>query len=795
MQPNHADSLEKPENGIAGLRHWRYDMRSGFMVAMISLPFSMGIAITSGAPPVCGIVSAIIAGFLLPFLGGSYVTISGPAAGLAPAVYAGIAWMGSVYLGANASNEEIMAAGYPLVLVAIAIAGALQIVLARLKVARLSAIFPAAAIEGMLVAIGLMIIVKQIPLLLGVKFESHEFWEILAEVRSKVGAMNVQVFGLGMACLALLFILSAVPGRLLKMLPPPVWVFFLATISSRLFLTLGPEHLINVPAAPLANGVVLPKFTTVFGTTALWLPLGYMVLTLMLIDGTESLATINAVDKLDPFRRRSDPDRTLQAMGASNVASSMLGGLTIIPGIVKSTANIIGGGRTQWANFYNACFLLFFLVFARTWINMVPTAVLASILVFIGFKLCRPKVWQHVAQIGAEQLVICAVTVLVTVTTDLLIGVFTGMALKLVLNVWYTGLAERLFAPSAAHGPGYVARFANLFRNPVSERAYSDGVYDVFFDRPLVCFNLFHVIRELERIPTGAQMACLHISPNVTLIDHTSSETLLHYLEDHNSRLAGTKLKLNGLESMRTLSKHDSSMRLNVTLPAGNGERIVEPRRSAAEPQAAPDTVNWPSHRLYEPPRLPSGGPRLSWPGDDGDIVLAWRNDTALVPACWPNERVGSGGCAFALEPCCGPSAGTEVVSEGGDGATLSSLNPLLVATPAAAQIPLFLVKEHPVATVIWSDPFGKHCDDELRAVHADNDLAWMSLSRNGELHTVDGDLCHLILVCEGDPNTESPDPFLSDESWRNLLASHAHAYGGKRHATLPRPISAAPWT
>src|SRR5690349_25074682 len=108
LQPYQTEANEKPQNGIAGLKHWRYDLRSGFMVAMISLPFSMGIAITSGAPPVCGIVSAIIAGFLLPFLGGSYVTISGPAAGLAPAIFAGITWMGGVYLGSGASNEEVL---------------------------------------------------------------------------------------------------------------------------------------------------------------------------------------------------------------------------------------------------------------------------------------------------------------------------------------------------------------------------------------------------------------------------------------------------------------------------------------------------------------------------------------------------------------------------------------------------------------------------------------------------------------------------------------------------------------
>src|SRR5262249_10328518 len=138
---------EKPRNGPAGLKHWRYDLRSGFAVAMISLPFSMGIAITSGAPPICGIMSAIIAGFVLPFLGGSYVTISGPAAGLAPALFAGIVALGQIRLGPGGSQSEVLAAGYPLILVAIAIVGVLQVILARLKVARFSAIFPAAAIK------------------------------------------------------------------------------------------------------------------------------------------------------------------------------------------------------------------------------------------------------------------------------------------------------------------------------------------------------------------------------------------------------------------------------------------------------------------------------------------------------------------------------------------------------------------------------------------------------------------------------------------------------------------------
>lgn len=575
-----ASEFEKPENGLAGLKHWRYDLRSGLMVSMISLPFSMGIAITSGAPPVCGIVSAIIAGFILPFLGGSYVTISGPAAGLAPAIFSGMILLGSAFLGKNASQAEMLKAGYPLVLVAICLAGALQVVLARFKVARLCAIFPAAAIEGMLAAIGLMIIVKQFPLLLGREFEAHEFWGIIEEVPHQLAAMNPQVFGLGIGCVALLFALSAIPGKLFKVMPPAVWVFFIGTAASQLFLRLGEGNLIHVPESPLKHGIVLPHFQDVLNTPATWLPLAYLVFLLLLIDGTESLATIMAVDKLDPFRRRSNPDRTLGSMGVSNMASSMLGGLTIIPGIVKSTANIMGGGRTQWANFFNACFLLALLVFARDWINMVPKAVLASILVFIGFKLCRPKVWRHVAHIGMEQFAVFTVTVLVTVTTDLLIGIAAGVALKLVLNLWYVGLAYRLSGVNGAKAPGQWTRLLSLFRNPVGRREFADGVYDLYLVRPLVCFNLFHVIRELQELPPETKAVRLHFTPLVALVDHTTAETLFHYIHDYDSK--DLTLELVNWEQFHPLSDHPCAIQLGLS-----GELIEsEPPSIAAAPGA-----------------------------------------------------------------------------------------------------------------------------------------------------------------------------------------------------------------
>jgi carbonic anhydrase len=540
-----ATPVEKPANGLAGLKHWRFDLRSGFMVAMISLPFSMGIAITSGAPPVCGIMSAIIAGFLLPFLGGSYVTISGPAAGLAPALYGGMVALG----------HGDLAAGYPMVLVAILIAGLAQIILAALKVARLSAIFPAAAIEGMLAAIGLLIIAKQIPLFLGVKFEAHDFWTILIETPSHFADMNLAVLGLGAGSLVLLFVLAALPSRLLKVMPPPVWVFVGGTIIATLVLNLDTKYLIDVPEAPLANGVVMPDFAGVWNDHSVWLPFFVLIVTLLFIDGTESLATIMAVDKIDPYKRRSDPDRTLNAMGVSNCASSLLGGLTIIPGIVKSTANILGGGRTQWANFYNACFLLTFLLVARELINLVPLSILAAILVFIGFKLCRPKVWAHAYHIGKEQFVIFAATVVITVTTDLLIGIFCGIVLKWLLTLWYSWTRD-------THERGLLTHAGLLFRDPITQRELDGEVYTMHATRPLACFNLVHLFRELREIPKEARSVKLVLEDGVTVVDHTTSEVLLSTVDEHKADKNKPSFVIEGLDGMDRLSQHEASVRL-----------------------------------------------------------------------------------------------------------------------------------------------------------------------------------------------------------------------------------------
>ncbi len=485
---------------------------------------------------------------------------------------------------AGKTTHELLEIGYPLVLVAIAIAGVLQVILARSKVARLSAIFPAAAIEGMLTAIGMIIMVKQLPLIFGVDFEEHEFWGMLAEIPHHIGQIYTPALVTGIGCTAALFILNSLPFKFLKVMPPPIWVFIIGSLifqsfyhipggmpteeqnaANELLPTLG--YCIYIPGDPL-GAIHLPHFDRIINYPHTWPALAYLVFVLILIDATESLATIVAVDTMDPFKRRSDPDATLQAMGGCNLASSIVGGLTIIPGIVKSTANIIGGGRTLWANFFNACMLLVFMFIARPLINQVPLAVLAAILVFIGWKLCGPKVWKHTANIGLEQFGVFLITLIVTVSTDLLIGIGVGVMVKLLMDLSLIGLANRV----NGHPPKgtFFARFKDLFRDPVERRESNNGTHEVFFNRPLHCFNLLHVIRVLQVLPEGTNTLRLHFTAQANLVDHTSVETMFHYLEDY--KLKGVKVELEGWERFMPLSDHENAVRFGQPINLADKE-------------------------------------------------------------------------------------------------------------------------------------------------------------------------------------------------------------------------------
>lgn len=552
-----------PQNGIAGLKHLRHDILSGLVVSLVSLPLSSGIAIASGVPPIYGLISAIIAGLVLPLLGGSYMTIAGPAAGLAPAILTLMIAMG------GAGDAEHVGAGYPLLLVIIFMVGCLQLVLALFKMARFAAIIPISVVEGMLCSIGLLIVVKQLPMFFGYtgKVHAHEFFEYVMQIPHFAVHLTTLPFVVAAASLVMLFVLNGLSRKvaLLRIVPPQLFAVVFG-VALGYFLQLGVVNhgsfLIKLPETPF-HGAHLPNFAALLSRQDLWYAAFLGVIMLTMIDGIESLATAMAVDRIDPYRRKSQPNRLLFAMGVCNIASSMVGGLTIIPGGVKSKVNVASGGRTLWANFTNAICLIVFLMFGQQWINMIPKGVLAAVLIFTGWKMCEPLVWRQVARIGKEQLALFAFTVLVTLWTDLLIGILAGVVAKCLVNVMLCRNAVQTSPDHSVSMHGYMFDF---FRNPVCKQSVEDGVWHLYVDKPLVCFNSMKLEEAMAEVPPEIKSICLHLNPRVPLIDHTACETLHQLIEtfEHSS----TPLTVVGLERMMRLSKHISSVYIVDPLPA-----------------------------------------------------------------------------------------------------------------------------------------------------------------------------------------------------------------------------------
>jgi MFS superfamily sulfate permease-like transporter len=545
------EANEKPQNGIGGFKHFRYDILSGLVVSLVSLPLSSGIAIASGAPPVVGLISAIIAGLIFPFIGGAYMTIAGPAAGLAPALLAVMTSLG------GAGDAETIGEGYRFLLCVIFLVGIVQILLVALRLAKFSAIIPIAVVEGMLASIGLLIMVKQIPMFLGYtkKPNAREFYEFLLETPTYIQGSNMSVVAVSCATLALLFALSSFQKKvkLLKVVPPQlIGVVFGVILAIALDLKhLDPKFLISLPEKPFSS-VMTPDFKGLLSRPDLWYAVIMGVIALTMIDGVESLATAMAVDRIDPYKRRSNPNRLLLAMGICNMISSIFGGLTIIPGGVKSKANIASGGRTLWANFTNAICLLVYLLVARDMIMLIPKGALAGVLIFTGWKMCEPAIWRHFASIGKEQLFVFTATIVATLATDLLWGIIIGTLLTLVFNSVLYRFALVSNVSLKGEMPSYFKTVAWLFSNPITEHEIRSSECRMVLGRPLVCFNSYLFSEELSRIPPEIRKVVIHVGPDTGLVDHTACENLMFEVEEN--AVPNRAIRVKGLDQMKRLS-------------------------------------------------------------------------------------------------------------------------------------------------------------------------------------------------------------------------------------------------
>ena len=414
------------------------DVPAGLVVFLVALPLCLGIALASGAPLFSGIISGIIGGLVVAALSGSSVSVSGPAAGLAVIVATAIQTLGS----------------FPAFLLAVVVAGVCQMVFGVLRAGRVANYVPNSVIKGMLAAIGVVIILKQIPHALGrdVGYEGDfDFFRAadgasttLSDIAAAVASANGEAVIIAIVSLTILLawetpwvksrkVLSAVPGALIVVLVGILMNESFRLLLDGFYLRAEDGHLVSLPAGGAADffgQLTLPDWSR--WTDRRIYTTGF---TLAIVASIESLLSLEASDKLDPQRRISSPDRELLAQGVGNVAAGLLGGLPVTAVIVRSSANVYAGAKSRWSAIVHGVLLLASVLAIPRLLNLIPLASLAAVLLMIGYKLTKPKLYRDVWVSGLDQFVPFIITVLAIVFTDLLTGVVIGIVFGVIFVI------------------------------------------------------------------------------------------------------------------------------------------------------------------------------------------------------------------------------------------------------------------------------------------------------------------------------------------------------------------------
>lgn len=389
--PQAAPQDAVPLDGFPGLmQNLKFDLPAGIILFLIALPLSLGIAIASGAPPIAGVITGFIGGIIGGFLGGSYITINGAAAGLIAIVFGAV--VGLADIGTNGQPD--LASGFRYALAVGVLCGGFQILMGLAKMGKLTNMFPLSVVHGMLAGIGVIIMAKQIHTLVGVSF-SGKMIETIAAIPSSFANMNPQVATIGALSLVMMMVWPKLPKAITKILPAPMAII-LVTVPLAMMLKLDPKYLVKVPLA-FMESFQTPDWGKV-GTGVFW----KFVITYTLVASLESLLTAAAMDKMDPWKRRSNMNRELLSKGAANSLASFIGGLPMIAEVVRSSANIMNGARSRWSNIFHGSFLLLSVAFIPQILNLIPLAALAGMLVFIGSRLAHVKEFVHAAKVGKD---------------------------------------------------------------------------------------------------------------------------------------------------------------------------------------------------------------------------------------------------------------------------------------------------------------------------------------------------------------------------------------------------------
>ncbi len=479
----------------------RHDLPAGLSVFFVALPLCLGIALASGAPLYAGLLSGIIGGLIVSLISGSPLAVSGPAAGLSTLVAASIISFGD----------------YKLFLLTVIVAGVFQLALGFFKLGVIANYFPSSVIKGMLAAIGILLISKQIPLALG--YDQPDFWRSgLLKLFSPDnffgsfknfnhhitrGAILTSVVSL------ISLILFQLPfSKKIKLLPAPLIAVVIGIIANLVFtrfasnFSLKQTQLVNIPSDLFSN-ISFPDISKLFSSTETW----KNGIIMGLLATLETLLCIEAIDKLDRRNRITPVNRELIAQGVGNITCGFLGAIPITAVVVRGAANVDAGARTKMSAFTHGFFLLLTVLFVPFLLNKIPYASLSAILLLTGYNLAKPKLFRNMWSLGWKQFLPFIITIIMILSTDLLIGVVIGLLISIYFIVQNNFKAEYKITRTKINGieTEYIKLNSNVtFLNKVNLRKTLDDVpeYSVLTINGSECnfidYDILEIISEFE---------------------------------------------------------------------------------------------------------------------------------------------------------------------------------------------------------------------------------------------------------------------------------------------------------
>ncbi len=526
-------------------KSWAQDLISGFVVSLIALPLGLGLAIASGVPPMAGIVASVIGGVIVAIIGGSHVTISGPGNGLVVVILSAVLSLG----------EGDLLQGYYFTLGAIVVSGGLMILLGFLRLGNLADFFPSSSIQGMLSAIGLIIIAKQIHVMLGNPGlqEANSLMSLIRTPESILalfqGNFIPWVGIIGVLSLALMVLYPKIPFRSFHAIPAPMWIvvgsiafyYYFQFFTSASF-PIEAKDLIQVPEN-LLDGIAFPNFSK-------WNTGNFViaVIGITLIASIESLLSIKAVDRLDPQKRRSNANKDLKAIGLASILSGFLGGLPVVIVIARSSVNVNNGAVSRKSNFFHALLVFLMLALFGTYLNQIPLSALAAILVFTGYKLAAPSHFKRMFLAGKDQFIIFLVTLFSTLIFGLVIGIGIGILATYLIQLYLTEDRWEFFKQP--------------FRPNTLMFEEADGSMVLSVRGHSSFINFLSLKSQLDTVPAGTDLILDYSLAN--FIDSSVMEHVHHFNEDFKKK--GGTLEVVGLDIHDTHSNHPFAARRLIRL-------------------------------------------------------------------------------------------------------------------------------------------------------------------------------------------------------------------------------------